>query len=567
MSAKNEYVQTAIDYAKAAVKGKKQHGKWERLACQRFLDDLKRAGREDCRFHFDEEEAAKPCQFIECLPHVEGQWATREIKLEPFQVFFIVNLFGFRVGEYRRFSTALFAIARKNAKTTIAAGIGLYCELEEGEIGPNVFSAATTGDQARICWNIAKRMVERESDLREHYQAEAMANAIPCYGNGGTFKPINAKASTQDGLNPSCVIFDEIHAQRDHDLVNVLRSAAGARRNPLFLYTTTEGYEKPGPWSEVRHFAQQVLQGVIDADHYLACMWMVDDKDDEFDPAVWIKANPLMTANPLLKSEIEKEAIEAKAMPGKAAEFRIKRCNRRSAAAGAWINLDKWRRCSKDIPLEELAGHPCWAALDLASTQDFTSFRMLWNVEGLWVTKGWRWVPQRAVDYRAMKGFTQYQQWVESGGLTVTQAHGGEHTDYAEVELLVRAQADLFNPKWIAYDKWNAMEIATRLDADGYPMIEFAQNTKSFHPAMQALERAYMAGNLAHGDDPVLTWCASNIVAYRDVNMCMKPDKRNSADKIDDMVALLMAFGVAQQAEEIKPVSPWESDEFRMGMA
>ena len=552
MPAARDFPAIARRYARAAVKNKKKHGKWERLACQRFLDDLKRAKGKGAPFTFNKAEATKPCRFVECLPHVEGAWDTREITLEPSQIFFIVNLFGFRKPDgSRRFSTALYAIARKNGKTTLAAGLGLYCLLEEGEIGPNVFSAASTGDQARICWNIAKRIVEKESELREYYQTEAMANAIPSYGNGGTFKPVNAKASTQDGLNPSCVIFDEIHAQRDHDLVNVLRSAAGARRNPLFLYTTTEGYEKPGPWSELRHFAQQVLQGIIEADHFLACLWMIDDDDDEFDPAVWIKANPLMTANPLLKAEIEKEAIEAKTMPGRAAEFRIKRCNRRSAVAGAWINLDKWRKCGgKKYTLEELKGYPCVAALDLASTTDLNSFRLLFDVDGHYVTLGWKWVPERAVDYRTQKGFTQYATWIESGDLLVTTGHGGEITDYRELEELIKEVSDIAVPKWIGYDKWNATELVSRLVEEGYPMIEFQQNTKSMHPAMVAFERAYTSGNLSHGDDPVLTWCASNLVPFKDVNLCMKPDKRKSADKIDDIVTLLMCFGLMQEPEE-----------------
>lgn len=555
MPEKRDFVKIAKDYASKAVKNKKRHGKWERLACQRFLDDMKRVKRKDCPFRFEWDQDRNACWFIENLPHVEGVWETKNIRLGDFQIFFLVNLFGFRNKEgARRFSTALFAIGRKNAKTTLAAGIGLYCELEEGETGPSVYSAATTGDQARICWGIAKRMVERESELREYYQVEAMANAIPCYSNGGTFKPINAKASTQDGLNPSCVIFDEIHAQRDHDLVNVLRSAAGARRNPLFLYTTTEGYEKPGPWAELRHFAQQVLQGIIEADHFLACMYMIDDDDDEFDSSVWIKANPLMTANPLLKSEIEKEAVEAKAMPGKAAEFRIKRCNRRSAAAGAWINLDKWRRCKgKKYTLDELKEYPCVASLDLASTTDLNSFRLLFDVDGHYVTVGWKWVPERAVDYRSQKGFTQYASWVESGDLLVTTGHGGEITDYRELEELIKSVSDQVNPKWIGYDKWNATELVGRLVDEGYPMIEFQQNTKSFHPAMQAFERAYTSGNLSHGDDPVLTWCASNLVPFKDVNLCMKPDKRKSADKIDDIVTLIMCFGLIAEPEEEAP--------------
>ena len=551
-SANRDYCAIARKYARDVLRQRKKHGKWTILACERFLDDLKRAKTKGVGFSFVPDEAERPCQFIECLPHVEGQWDTRELVLHPSQVFFIANLFGFRKPDgSRRFSTALFNIARKNGKTTLAAAIGLYCLVEEGEQGPLVLSAATTGQQARICWNVAKRMVESDADLREYYNIEAMASAIPCYPNGGTFKPINARASTQDGLNPSTVILDEIHAQKDHDLVNVLRSAAGARRNPLFLYTTTEGYERPGPWAEIRHFAQQVLQGVVPADHFLACIWSIDDEDNEFDPKVWHKANPLMAVNPILMAEIEKEAVEAKIMPGKAAEFRIKRCNRRSAAAGAWINLDKWRACEgRKYTLEELAGYECVAAFDLASTQDLNSFRLLFNVDGHYVTVGWKWVPARAIDHRNERGFTQYASWVESGDLIVTQGLGGEITDNREIEAVIREVADICKPKWIAYDEWNAVELAGRLSESDYPMIRFQQNSRSYHPAMQAFEAAYMTGNLSHGGDPVLTWCAANLVPHEDNQLRLKPDKKRSADKIDDMVTLLMCFGLIGEDQE-----------------
>jgi hypothetical protein len=160
-------------------------------------------------------------------------------------------------------------------------------------------------------------MVEQTPDLREAFGLEARANAITRVEVGGSFKPINAKASTQDGLNPSHTVLDEVHAHKTHDLLNVLQSAAGARANPLWLYTTTEGYETPGPWPELRHFARQVLEGVIEADHFLALYYAVDEKDDDFDEAAWPKANPLMDVNPLLLAEIRKAAIEAKAMPGR----------------------------------------------------------------------------------------------------------------------------------------------------------------------------------------------------------------------------------------------------------
>lgn len=561
---RRDYVAIARKYARAASQAKTQHKycRWMKLACNRFLNDLKRAQAKDAPFYFDAWSASDPCDFIEKLPHVEGLWDTKTIELHPSDVFFIVNLFGFRQQDgTRRFTTALKAIARKNAKSTIAAAIALYCETCEGEQGPQVVTAATTAAQARIVFNIAKRMVEQTPGLRESFRLDPFVNAIACYQNGGTFKHINAKASTQDGLNPSAVVLDEIHAHKTHDLLNVLRSAAGARLNPLFLYCTTEGYETPGPWPELRHFAKQVLEGVVEADHFLVVYYSLDDDDpvsgtkadEDFDEKAWIKANPLMDVNPLLLKEIRKEAVEAKAMPGRYAEFKIKRLNRPSSVAGGWINIVKWKACGEPVNLEWLKGYPCWGGLDLASTRDLTSFRLVWHVENIWYTHGWRFVPRAAIRGRTERGLVPYHAWVKAGYLI---AAGDEVTDYDAVQECIVEVRRKYQVQQIAYDAWNSRQLIPKLSELGVPMVEFIQGTKSYHPAMQELERAYVGGQFRHGNDPVLNWNASNMVARTDANMNMAPDKKRALEKIDDMVAMLMAFGLATQAVDEKPLKP-----------
>lgn len=555
-----DYVGIAEDYARRAVADDKrlEFGRWMRLAAVRYLRDLERA-RDGKDFVFDDWSANDVCNFIEKLPHIEGSWGTPTIVLHESDIFFLVNLFGFRQQDgTRRFTTALKAIARKNAKSTIAAAIGLYCETCEGETGPQVVTAATTGGQARIVFNIAKRMVERTSALRDAFGLDPYANAIGCYSNGGTFRPINAKASTQDGLNPSATILDEIHAHKTHDLVNVLRSAAGARSNPLFLFTTTEGYETPGPWPEMRHFAKQVLLGVIEADHFLVVYYALDEEDksegieadEDFDEAKWIKANPLMAVNPLLAKEMRKEAIEAKQMPGRLAEFRIKRLNRPSAVAGGWINLVKWRACTGKVDLEWLERYPCFGGLDLASTRDLASFRLAWLVDDVWYTHGWRFVPRQAVANRTERGLVPYQAWVDDGLLIEC---GEEALDYGPIKDCIIAAKARFMLRKVGYDTWNTRQIAPELETAGVPLEPFIQGPKSYHPAMQALERAYVSGKLCHGNDAVLNWNASNVVARTDQNMNTAPDKRRSPEKIDDIVALLMAIGVGTVPAEAEP--------------
>jgi len=542
-----DYVAMALGYAEDVCADAKRvkYGAWIRLAARRFLDDLKRAQvtRGEPPFLWSPNRANHACAFMEQLHHVEGLWGTETITLHPSQAFFLCNLFGFRNHDgSRRFTGALYSVARKNAKSTLAAGIQLYCLVEEREEGPQVISAATTGDQARIVWKIAKRMVEKNTELREYYNVEEFANTVTCWKNGGTYRSINAKASTQDGLNPSCLCFDELHAHKTHDLYNVLRSAAGARSNPLFLYTTTEGFESAGPWADMRAFAQHVLRGTVQADHFLAIYYSLDDEDDDFDESKWEKANPLLGVSVKL-DKLREYALEAKQQPGSLSEFRIKRLNRRSAAARSWLDLARWNKCGAGkLDLDALAGIPCWAAFDLASTADMTAWRLLWLKDGIFYTWGRYWVPRDAVINRNNRGTVRYEPWVEAGWIKQTE---GNVADYSVIEADILADCQRFQPKRVGYDLWNASQIAINLGKQGVNLERFIQGPRSYSPAMQACEVAYRSERLRHGNDPVLTWNMANVVARHDVNLNSAPDRQRSAEKIDGAAALFMAFGLA----------------------
>ena len=489
------------------------------------------------------EKANKHCRFIETLPHVEGEWDSENIVLQPAQIFVIVQLFGFRKHDgTRRFTEVLYATARKNAKSTLAAAIMISCFCLENENGAQLINAATTGDQARIIWKIAKRMIEKRPQLRETFDVECFAHSIARYETGASFKAINAKASTQDGLNPSHTSIDEIHAHKTHDLMNVLRSAAGARRNPLWLYTTTEGYESPGPWPELRAYGKNVLDGVVTADHFLVILFMLDDDDDELEEKNWPKANPLIYVNPIIRDEMQKMALNARSMPSALGEFRIKRCNLPSAGASAWVNLRKWNKCGGPVDLERLAGVDCWGAIDLSSTTDMNSWRLLWLLDGHWYTWGRFWVPRDQVNQRTEGFRIKYDGWVNSGALQVTE---GDVTDYSVIERDILADFARFAPLKIGYDPWNAGSLVNNLAAEGLPLELFIQGPKSYNPAMKACEVSYRRGELSHGDDPVLRWHMSNLIPRKDANGNEAPDRKRSPDKIDGACTLFMCYGVS----------------------
>lgn len=560
----NQYTRAAIRFAQeAASNASGQHGQRIVKAARRFLRDLDRT---DAPWHFYHDYAFDACAFIEQLPHVEGKWRTPTIRLEPFQCFALCQLFGFRQREpmprttirimgreqpyrARRFTSMLYATARKNAKSTVAAGIGLYIEAREPEEGQQLYSAATTFDQAMPIFRTAKLMAEKCAPLRERFGVRIWSKAIERKPTGGVFKPLHAKASTQDGLNPSACLIDEIHAHKTPDLINVLTSAAGARSAPFFGYFTTEGYLSAGPWPEIRMFADKVLDGIFEADHHLVLFWSMDPKDDDFDESAWIKANPLMLTNPHLLAAIRKEAEEARGMPSKLAEFRIKRLNRESNPPDAWINLDAWAQCD-NAPVTEadFEGLDCYGGLDLANVTDIAAFRVVAQhpTRGL-ITMGRRWVPSAAIKNRTERGTVPYLGWVTAGFIEEIE---GETIDQRPIKATILDWRDRIGLELLASDPWNSGQLVGELIEDGLECREFIQGPKSYHPVMQEFERIYLRGEFAHGNDPVLKWCASNLVARRDVNLNMAPDKKRAPEKIDDMVALLMALGAMMSANE-----------------
>lgn len=535
----------AVAYAEGAIADKK--GTWSnimlRRCARRFLRDHARAGKRGCPWTFSAKWANRACSFVELLPHVEDTWDSATIVLQPFQVFFIVSLFGFRIGKGRRFTEALLLVARKNAKSTLAAAILLVCLCLERVEGAQLLSAATTGAQARIVWGIAKRMIEKTPMLRSTFDLQPYANSIARAEAGGSFRPINSKASTQDGLNPSHTNLDEVHAHKTHDLLNVLRSAAGARSNPLWLYTTTEGYENAGPWAEIRHFAVMVLKGELQADHFLPLVFCVDEADDNFDESVLVKANPLIDANLKLRDEIRKQAINAKAMPGALAEFQIKRLNRSAATASGWINLHRWQRGNEPVHVEELVGRPCFGSFDLAGGTDMNAWRLLWLLEDGFATWGRYWVPEEAIQQRTERKSAPYAAWRAQG---LVQSFEGGTQDYTVITEQIISDCERFKPTRVGYDPWNAAQVANSVAAAGIEIVQFRQGPQSYHPALKAMEMAYIAGKLRHGGDPVLRWNAANLVVRHDANMNMAPDRKRSGDKIDGIVCLAMDFGLAE---------------------
>ncbi len=540
------YSQIAYEFALDASKDRygRKHCKWVRLAAKRHLSDLKKQRRKAFGHTFDEWHGNDVCDFAEKMPHIEGEWDSPTIHLEPAQVFILVCVFGWRSKAHggRRFTHAYIEMARKGAKSTITAVVCHYCLTCEGSLGPQVIIGATTAEQAMKVFNPARKMAEQTADYREAFGVQVWARSITCESSGGFMQTMHAKAQTQDGWNPQMCVLDELHAHKDRGLYDVMRSSFGARKAPLFWIITTAGFNIAGVCYEQHRLVKQILDGVVVADHFFGVIFALDDKDDELDESKWIKANPLLGVTPSLEA-LRAHAIEAKSSPASMGEFRTKHCNRWGGAGEGLINMVNWDRCPKspiDDELEErLATEPCFGGLDLASTDDITAFVLLWLIDGVLVPKLWFWLPEETIKPRTERANVPYETWHEQGFLRSTP---GEVTDYDQVEKVVDEALQTYDVREIGYDGYNAQQLITHLLDKDAPMVQLTQSYATYNAPIREMWRRLKSRRFRTCGNPVLKWMASNLVGIQGDTGAWRPSKKRSPEKIDGMVALYMAL-------------------------
>ena len=552
-----DYIAIARQYRDEVRKDKagKKYCKWVRLAAERDYQDHQRAKKDKAWvYYFDEWWANDVCDFIEKLPHVEGVWETPTIVLEPWQIFILVTVFGWRrkMGKKRdperdprRFRSVYIEVARKNGKSALSSGIALYCLCCEGENGPQIKTAATTGDQARVVFDVCRKMVEKTPELQEAFSVQAMMHSIPCWMNGGHIKPINSKASTQDGLNPHLSIIDELHAHADRSLFDVLKSAQGARQNPLSWYITTAGYILNGVCMEQRTLVTKILETVIEADHYFGIIFTLDEGDDAFDPKVWGKANPNLRV--MNVSKIHEEAEEAKNSPSSEGEFKTKRCNLWLNAANAWLNIKQWEDCQDNIKLADFAGQPAWIGCDLADKNDIAAAVILFRRDDVYYAFPRFYLPKDLVLACAHRN-PSYKIWAERGYITLTE---GDYIDFNRIEADIREWCATYEVRGIGFDQYGSAQIASRLLEDGHPASIIHKNAANCSDSAKILENRVKTRKFRHDGNPVFKWMASNVVVTRKVDGSILPKKEtpDSHNKIDGIDATVVAFSLANNEQ------------------
>lgn len=541
------------DYIAGVLEGRVVVGRLARLAVERHLRDLERGPSRG--LVFSREAALEGCAFFEdFLPQTVGEWAGLPFHLLPWQAFVVAMTEGWRREDgRRRFRIVYVQQARKNGKTTFAAGYGNKLFLDDDEPRAEVYSFATKRKQALICWQHAEAQLKGSEHLARAVRFRAEGLFYPRLG--ARFEALGADKDSTDGLNVHGAIVDELHAWKGRKLFDVIRTSLGARRQPLIFIITTPGFSRESICWEQRAFAEKVLEGKVSeehGDHFLPFVCEPDRRTDEDGKVIeddwtavetWMKGNPSLGVSPKIEELVE-QCAEAKVNLGAQNNFKRLRCGMWTEQADRIVDLQRWRALAEPADEAALARRECYAGLDLAASSDFTAWALAFPPKG---ADPWRclvrlFFPRGNVDERVRGSGVRVDLWIEQGAVTATE---GEVCDYGVVRERVLADSRTFRIRQIAYDDWDATQLSTELAELGLPMVKFIQGPKSYNPAVKLLLDLIKTRALRHPGNPCLDWMAGNLAVRRDVNLNMAPCKKSSAEKIDGMVALLMALGAA----------------------
>jgi phage terminase large subunit-like protein len=558
----------AIQYAHQVVAGRIPACKWHKACCQRQIDDLA-AWESDPEYPFDWRPnlADHEITFLQCLRHVKGKWAGELIKLEPWQKFIEACIFGWvrKSDGRRRYRTSYEEIPRKNAKTTKLAARGLYLLVADNEWGAEVYSAATSRDQAKIVFAIAQQMARIDGSFRARFGVEVLAHSMLVRESGSAFMPLSAEGGSLDGFNVSAALVDELHAHKTRTVYDALDTGTGSRAQPLINLITTAGSNRAGVCYDVRTYGCKILNTVLkrhggmgypvqgncaEDDSFFIFIATLDEGDDPLDEANWPKSNPNFNVS-VDAEDMRRLATKAKSSAAALGQFLTKRHNIWVNADTAWMNMLRWDACANlDLKIEDFAGQPCVIGLDAAFKKDLFAKVRLFERGGCWFAFGRYYMNEVVV---RSEGNDHLAGWERDGWICTTP---GEVLDIEMVRDELIGDPDKpddkigdtqrFEVSDVAYDPAQITQFATELLNDhGVPMVEIRPTVLNFSAAMKELEERIIGGpsKFQHNGDPVLAWAIANVVCHRDHKDNIYPNKDKPDLKIDPVIALLMAIG------------------------
>lgn len=528
-------------YAKEVLAGNIVAGELVKLACQRHMDDLKKSKTRAYSYKFDIERAERSIDFFGLLRHSKGDKAGDAIELELWQCFRIGSVFGWveKKTGLRRFFEAYNQVARKNGKSTEAAGIGIELLTIDGEQGAEIYSAATKRDQARIIFEEAKRMVRASSHIKKHIDIFQLNMNMP--KTNSKFEPLSADANSLDGLNIHGGIIDELHAHKTRDVYDVLVTATGARRQPLIWIVTTAGFNTNGICYERYEYALKVLKGAVEDESYFAYIAQPDDGDDPFDIITWKKANPNLDVS-VFKEDLEKKAKQAKEIPAALTNFMAKHLNIWVNAEASWLNMVKYNECeeaNQDISINDLDGKECYCGVDLSATTDLTCVNLEFALPDgryAWVSQSF--MPEEDLKEKERRDKVPYGAWAREGYITLTP---GIVIDYEWIQSYITEKAKIYKIKEIDFDPWNATQFANGMINEGFECVEIRQGYRTMSEPTKDVEKLVLEKKLVTFNNPVLKWAFSNAVVKIDPAGNVKLDKSKATQKIDPVIAGITA--------------------------
>ena len=533
-------VDKADGYIKAVISGEIKACKWIKLACKRHRKDIRESKKKTYPYKYDKQAAERVCKFIQMLPHTKGKWArnTELLVLEPWQCFFICSVFGWKrkSDNMRRFRRAELFVPRKNGKSALAAAIGLYMLAADHEAGAEVLVGATSEKQALEVFKPASIMAKRTPEFTDFYGVEVFASNISIAENGSKLEPIIGDPG--DGASPSLGVVDEYHEHKTDALLDTLETGMGARERPLILMITTAGSNLAGPCYQMQLDAQKMLERSIDDEITFALIYTVDPRDK------WDKLETVIKANPNYGVSVDADFLnnrlnDAKNNARKQSTYKTKHLNIWVGSREAYFNVEKWRDCyAEGLELSDYEGQLCYMGLDLASKVDIAALEILIPVsDDEFVRFGKYYLPEAAIENGVNE---HYNGWMKDGWLTITD---GEIIDFNVIKEDILELSSLFQIEEVAYDPHQATMLVTELMDQGVPVVEMRPTVLNFSEPMKQMDGLIRAGKYQHNGDPIFTWMISNTTGKLDRKDNVYPNKERPENKIDGVVAHLMALG------------------------
>lgn len=525
------YLRTVREYCDAVRNGTIPSCGTIRLAVARWDADWQ---RDD--IYFDEDAFNRFVNFSSYFKHYKGPMAGRYFRMEPWQMFIAANVFGWyrRDRRVRRYNYADVYLPRKNGKTYFATIIALYCLMADGEAAAEVYAAAVDKEQAKICFEAGKELLER-SDYRQLVRIYRGEVKFP--DNASSFKPLSKDTKNKDGLNPSCGICDERHAWKTNEIFDVLKTGMGARSQPLLFSISTAGTDTSNPYFADLEFMRDILKGKVSEDNHFVAMWEPDEGDDWSDEGTWAKVNPNYGVS-LSKDYMQSEFATAKQKGGSTlAAFQTKNLNMWVDAPDTWIADDDVVANVHDVP--PLEGSECYVGIDLASKTDVTAVAFWFPRQ-----RAVRWlyiVPEAKLTDPSKGDRVDYRKWYEAGWLVV--APGKVLDEDWFVNRLI-CELRLYDVKAIAFDPWGMWNILNKFGVYQDVLQEYRQSIGNMSVPTKWVESEVLRHSLDFGGNPLTRWMFGNVVIYRDPNDNIKLDKARSRNKIDGVVALVDAVGI-----------------------